>query len=78
MPEPMKSRYKIVEGGKTYHRIPCDDVKVADTLVCTDLTAYCTKPDDKVMFSIQGSGEVYFMEETCADFFDGYQDWKKL
>ena len=53
-------------------------MKVADSLVCDDMVAYCSKPDDVLMFSIQGSGEVYFMEETCADFLEGYQDWGQL
>ena len=53
-------------------------MKVADSIHCENLEAYCTKPTDKIMFSIQGSGDMFLVEEKCSDFLAGYQDWNKL
>ena len=73
MPEPLKARYQIDNGsGEVYTRIPCDDMKVADTLKCESLEAYCTGPNDKIMFSIQGGGDMFLVEEKYSDFFAGY------
>jgi hypothetical protein len=40
MPSPIKERYQI--DGIT--RLPCDDRKVADTLMCEEFFVYCTDP----------------------------------
>ena len=49
MPSPLKERYQIPDPTSEdgfYTRLPCDDMKVADTIVCNDFFVYCTGPDD--------------------------------
>ena len=37
--------------------LPCEDMKVADTVQCEDFTAHCTTPEDTIKMTIQGTGE---------------------
>ena len=39
--------------------IPCENMKVADSLICEDYFVYCTSPDDLITMQIQGSGDVF-------------------
>ena len=32
--------------------IPCDDMKVADTMICSDFYVYCTTPDDIISLTL--------------------------
>jgi hypothetical protein len=64
MPSPIKERYQI--DGVT--RLPCDDRKVADTLNCEEFFVFCTDPAQQVNLNIQGSGEIYTIKKTCAEF----------
>ena len=41
-PAPIVDRYQLANGST---RLPCDDMKVADTMVCNDYVVYCTDPD---------------------------------
>jgi len=75
-PSPLKERYRVGATGEV--RLPCDDMKVADTVVCTDYVAHCTGPNDRVMFSVQGSGDMYLLEQRCSEFLKGYVDWGKI
>lgn len=47
MPSPIKERYQKPEG-----RLPCDDQKVADTIICNDYVVHCTDPNDRIMFNV--------------------------
>ena len=65
MPEPFKSRYQKTDG--IY--LPCDDMKVADSIVCKDFTAHCAEPEDRIIFTLQGAGDMFLIDKTCRDFF---------
>jgi len=53
LPSPMKERYQVVgAGGQTVTRLPCNDMKVADTVKCENFVAHCTGPDDKITLAI--------------------------
>jgi len=55
MPSPLKERYQIpdtLNPGNIEVRIPCDNMKVADTIVCSNFIVYCSKPDDLVVFAV--------------------------
>jgi len=56
MPEPIASRYKF---GKDGIRLPCDDRKVADSVICQGYHVYCTSLDQMIDFTLQGSGEIF-------------------
>jgi hypothetical protein len=63
MPSPLKERYQVTDaGGKTVTRLPCNDMKVADTVKCTDFVAHCTGPDDRITLAIQGAGDIFFLD----------------
>jgi hypothetical protein len=64
MPSPIKERYTI--DGVT--RLPCDDRKVADSLVCEKYFVFCTDPKQKINLGIQGAGEILTIDATCEDF----------
>jgi len=76
MPSPMKERYQTPN--RNMARLPCDDRKVADTIVCTDYTVHCTDPNDRIMFNVQGSGEIYTIDKKCWEFMEEYQNWGEL
>ena len=81
--EPFKSRYQVEPytiNNKRYWktRLPCDSMKVADTLVCNDFVAHCSDPNDKISFSIVGSGDMFLIEAKCSEFFAGSLDWEKV
>lgn len=69
LPSPMKERYQIQENGQTVTRLPCNDMKVADSVVCTGFTTHCTGPDDKITLAVQGAGDMFYLDRTCRDFF---------
>jgi len=72
MPSPIKERYQI-EG---VDRLPCDDRKVADTLSCTDYEVYCMDPNQQFTLSIQGAGDIYKIDTSCANFMKmGGMNW---
>ena len=48
--------------GEIETRLPCDDMKVADTLKCENLMVFCTNPNDKIVFALQGSGDMFFID----------------
>jgi len=75
MPEPLKSRYQADDGSI---RLPCDDMKVADSISCEKLFIYCADPMDKISFSIIGSGDMFAIETTCLEFTSHHVDWVKL
>jgi len=64
MPTPIKERYQI----ECVTRLPCDDRKVADTIVCNEFFVYCTDPDQTIKLGVQGSGEIMTIDKTCRDF----------
>jgi len=73
MPSPLKERYQVEDAaGNISIRMPCDDMKVADTLVCENFDVYCTDPNDMVVFSVNGGGDLFLIQNTCAEFFNGY------
>ena len=44
MPSPLRERYQIEDSNEPngfYVRLPCNDMKVADTILCEDFSAYC-------------------------------------
>jgi len=49
MPAPLKGRYQM---GNGVVRLPCDDQKVADSIVCTDFEAHCAEPGDRIFFAL--------------------------
>ena len=57
LPSPFKERYQVNnQGGEITTKLPCDDLKVADTVQCETFVAHCTDPNDKIYLTIQGSG----------------------
>jgi len=51
LPSPLRERYHVsnpVNPDEYDVQIPCDNMKVADTLVCDDYFVYCTSPDDMI------------------------------
>jgi len=62
MPSPIRERYQI-DG---VDRLPCDDRKVADTLSCVDFEVYCMSPFQRFNLTVQGAGDVYRIDTTCA------------
>ena len=72
----MKDRYQALDASGT--RLPCNDMKVADTVVCKDYVAHCTGPDDKITLAIQGAGDIFYLDQKCSDFFAADEDWVKL
>lgn len=75
----MKERYQIVDAaGIAATRLPCNDMKVADTVTCTDFVAHCTGPDDRITLAIQGAGDVFYLDQRCSDFFAKDADWGQL
>jgi len=75
MPEPLKGRY---QEGNGVVRLPCDDMKVADSVVCDDFISYCAEPDDKILFALQGAGDMFLIDTTCRDFLAPYTNWDNL
>jgi hypothetical protein len=53
-------------------RLPCDDRKVADTIVCRDFFVYCTDPSDRVDLRIKGAAEIWGIDMSCEDFLNKY------
>lgn len=72
MPSPIRERYQLSNG---ITRLPCDDRKVADTLSCTDYVVHCTDPNHRILFSVQGAGDIYVVDQTCSQFLSEYQNW---
>ena len=64
MPEPIKSRYQI----DSVTRLPCDDRKVADKIVCNDFFVYCTDGAQSIDLKIQGAGDILTIKTTCRQF----------
>jgi len=64
MESPLKERYQIPTGtGNNFDvRLPCDEMKLADTLKCDNMIAYCTSPNDKIVFALQGAGDMFFVD----------------
>jgi len=53
MPSPLKEKFQALdENGDILETLPCDDTKVADTIVCEDYDVYCSDPDDLVIMAI--------------------------
>ena len=53
LPQPMKDRYQVQDGsGNVVTRLPCNDMKVADTVNCSEFTTHCTGPDDMITLAI--------------------------
>jgi len=73
MPSPLKERYQ--NAGGTVARLPCDDRKVADTIACNNYVVHCIDPNDRILFSIQGAGDIYVIDQTCREFMANYQNW---
>jgi len=44
LPSPMKERYQTPSGV----RLPCNDMKISDSMVCQDTYIYCTDPNDDI------------------------------
>lgn len=74
LPEPFKSRYQVPSGGVS---LPCNDHLMADSLTCEGLTFYCdySNPDQMVDVTIQVTGEVYTLKQSCRDFFGSDINW---
>lgn len=52
-PSPMKERYQVKDpSGAVNTRLPCNDMKVADTVKCENFVAYCTGPDDRITLTV--------------------------
>ena len=64
-PAPLRERYHI---GNNVVRLPCDDMKVADSINCSRFEVTCAEKDDIVIFQIQGAGDMFTIEETCGNF----------
>lgn len=80
LPKPLSDRYHISYGNSNqfYTRLPCDDMKVADSLVCTNFEANCADGNDRILFAIQGAGDQFIIDKTCKDFLNGYANWAEL
>lgn len=79
LPSPMKERYQVVDAsGAVSTRLPCNDMKVADTVTCDNFVAYCTGPNDRITLTVQGAGSVFLIDQTCKDFFANDEDWNAL
>jgi hypothetical protein len=74
MPSPIRERYQFPITGPSLTRLPCDDRKVADTVVCKDYFIYCTDKSDRVSLKIKGAGEIWSIDENCEDFLAKYSD----
>ena len=48
-PAVLKERYHI---GDNVVRLPCDDMKVADSIVCKDYEVHCASPGDRIFFGL--------------------------
>jgi len=49
MPSPLKERYQVPlnDGTGGFEvRMPCDDMKVADSIQCENFDVYCSDPND--------------------------------
>ena len=66
MPDIIKERYQVALTGQT--ALPCDDRKVADAIECQGFVVYCTHPNQRISLTVQGTGNVYQVDETCRDF----------
>jgi hypothetical protein len=64
VPSPIKERYQF--NGLT--SLPCDDRKVADALQCQNFSVYCVDPNQRINLTVQGTGNVYKIDTTCAAF----------
>ena len=59
-------------------------MKIADTVTCVDTHIYCAKPDDIIYTSVAGGGDLWTVEDTCANFIglegagNDHNDWEKL
>jgi len=69
LPEPFKSRYQVPGPQGTTVNLPCNDMKIADTIQCTNYEVYCTGPNDRITLSVQGKGEMFLLDQNCKDFF---------
>ena len=78
MPEPIRSRYQF-DSGSTI-RLPCDDRKVADHIHCEKFFVYCTDPEQTIDLKIQGSGDVFTVNEKCKTFMNRHPefDWDRV
>jgi len=76
MPSPLKERYVRPDGNLA--RLPCDDRKIADTIECNDYAVHCTDPNDRIMFSVQGAGDIYVVDQKCSEFMTNYQNWNEI
>jgi len=75
MPSPIRQRYTMDNG---IIRLPCDDRKVADTLQCSDYVVHCTDANQRILFSVQGAGEIYVIDQTCSEFLGSQQNWGEI
>ena len=62
LPSPLRERYHI--GGNVV-RLPCDDMKVADSIVCDNYEVHCANPGDRIFFGLQGAGDLFMIDKTC-------------
>lgn len=57
LPRPLKDRYQHTAAAGSFTYLPCDDMKVADSITCKDFEINCADGNDRVVFSIQGAGD---------------------
>ena len=86
LPFPFRDRYwigtssEISNPTNNHHtRLPCDDMKVADSITCVDFETNCADANDKILFAVQGAGDQFVIDMSCKDFLaQGNENWSDL